>query len=152
MAEKGYVCTRFIVFLKATLGKMVGTKLLHPDILNYSFWETWPKRFYNVKSYDNSKEPISTGCYLQEDQGQGQGQGQEQGQEQGQGQGQGPDRDYGEHEDEGQDPDSQDEIPPTQLPTLNITSRTMSGGRSINSTSNGDTRQSDRQVKIYSRL
>ena len=55
MEEKGYVNIRFIVFLKATLGKMVGTKLLDADTINLNFWESWPKRFYNVRSYDASK-------------------------------------------------------------------------------------------------
>ena len=59
MEEKGYVNFKFIVFLKATLGKMVGTKVLDKETINYHFWETWPKKFYNIKSYDSSKEDLS---------------------------------------------------------------------------------------------
>ena len=72
MEEKGYVDFKFIVFLKATLGKMVGTNVLHKDTVNYYFWESWSKKFYNIKSYDSSKEELSRSKSTGEDRGYGQ--------------------------------------------------------------------------------
>ena len=47
---------KFIVFLKGTLGKMVATNTLKKDFINLDFWETWPRKFYNVKAYDLTKD------------------------------------------------------------------------------------------------
>lgn len=58
MEQKGYVSVRFIIFLKATLGKMVATNILGTDFLDLHFWQVWPKKFYNVKSYESSKRDI----------------------------------------------------------------------------------------------
>ena len=46
---------RFISFLKGTLGKMVGLELLRSEDINLSFWDAWPRKFYNIKSYDQTK-------------------------------------------------------------------------------------------------
>ena len=51
----------FISFLKGKLGKMVGIGLLTANEINVSFWDTWPRRFYNIKSYDLSK--VTKWCY-----------------------------------------------------------------------------------------
>ena len=56
MEAAGYVSTRFIVFLKGTLGKMVATDTLDDDFINLQFWQSWPRKFYNIKSYDATKE------------------------------------------------------------------------------------------------
>lgn len=56
MEEKGCVNMKFIVFLKGTLGKMVGTNMLDYDFINLQFWQTFPQKFYNIKSYDSTKE------------------------------------------------------------------------------------------------
>ena len=45
----------FISFLKATLGKMVGCKILDREAINLEFWETWPRKFYNIRTYDVTK-------------------------------------------------------------------------------------------------
>lgn len=58
MEATGCVNMKFIVFLKGTLGKMVSAKLLTNDFINLQFWQKWPQKFYNVKSYNNSKEDI----------------------------------------------------------------------------------------------
>ena len=56
MEETGCVNMKFIVFLKTTLGKMVATKTLAADFINLEFWQKWPRKFYNVKCYDSTKE------------------------------------------------------------------------------------------------
>ena len=56
MQDRGCVNIKFIVFLKATLGKMVATKTLGNDFINLEFWQNWPHKFYNVKSYDSTKD------------------------------------------------------------------------------------------------
>ena len=56
METTSCVPLKFIVFMKGTLGKMVATKTLDPDFINLQFWQNWPRKFYNVKSYDNTKD------------------------------------------------------------------------------------------------
>lgn len=56
MEETGCVNMKFIIFLKATLGKMAATKCLDQDFINLKFWQNWPRKFYNVKSYDSTKD------------------------------------------------------------------------------------------------
>ena len=46
---------KFISFLKGTLGKMVGLKILRSEDINLSFWDAWPRKFYSIKSYDATK-------------------------------------------------------------------------------------------------
>ena len=58
MQTKGYVNIKFIVFLKATLGKMMGTNILPQNFLDLHFWQSWPQKFYNIKSYDSIKEEL----------------------------------------------------------------------------------------------
>ena len=58
MEDKGYVNIRFIIFLKATLGKMVATEILGNDFLDLHFWQQWPKKFYNIKAYDSAKNDV----------------------------------------------------------------------------------------------
>ena len=55
MEDKGYINIRFIIFLKTTLGKMVATGLLPKDFIDLHFWQQWPKKIYNIKYYDSSK-------------------------------------------------------------------------------------------------
>ena len=55
MEAKGFVNIKFIVFLKATLGKMMGTEILPNGFLDLHFWQSWPRKFYNVKAYDGTK-------------------------------------------------------------------------------------------------
>lgn len=55
MEEKGFVNNRFIIFLKATLGRMVATKILGKDFLDLHFWQLWPKKFYQIRAYDSTK-------------------------------------------------------------------------------------------------
>ena len=50
---------KFIVFLKGTLGKMVATKTLPNDFINLQFWQSWPQKFYNIKSYDKTKNEVN---------------------------------------------------------------------------------------------
>ena len=57
MEAKGFVNIKFIVFLKATLGKMMATEILPNGFIDLHFWQSWPRRFYNIKCYHNSKEP-----------------------------------------------------------------------------------------------
>lgn len=56
MESTGCVNMKFIVFLKSTLGKMVAIKTLDQDFINLEFWQTWPRKFYNIKSYDTTKD------------------------------------------------------------------------------------------------
>lgn len=56
MEATGCVNMKFIVFLKGTLGKLVAANALGNDFINLEFWKTWPRKFYNVRSYDNTKE------------------------------------------------------------------------------------------------
>ena len=56
LEAKGFVNIKFIVFLKATLGKMMGTGILPHDFVDLQFWQSWPRKFYNVKAYDSTKE------------------------------------------------------------------------------------------------
>ena len=56
MEANGCVDMKFIIFLKATLGKMVATKTLSNDFINLQFWQNWPHKFYNIKSYDATKD------------------------------------------------------------------------------------------------
>ena len=56
MEETRCVSMKFIVFLKGTLGKMVATNFLGHDFINLKFWQNWPQKFYNIKSYDSTKE------------------------------------------------------------------------------------------------
>lgn len=58
MEEKGFVNIKFIIFLKATLGRMVATKILPQDFLNLQFWQLWPKKFFNVRSYESTKKDL----------------------------------------------------------------------------------------------
>ena len=58
MEEKGYINIKFVIFLKTTLGKMVSTDILGKDLIDLHFWQTWPKKFYNVKCYDNAKNDL----------------------------------------------------------------------------------------------
>ena len=55
MEATGCVNMRFIVFLKATLAKMVANKFLPDDFIDLQFWESFPHKFYNIKSYDGTK-------------------------------------------------------------------------------------------------
>ena len=55
---KGFVNIKFIVFLKATLGKMMGTNILPNNFLDLQFWLSWPRKFYNIKAYDSAKENV----------------------------------------------------------------------------------------------
>lgn len=45
----------FVAFLKATLGKMAGTDVIDRDHIALDFWSGWPRKFYNVRSYDLTK-------------------------------------------------------------------------------------------------
>ena len=62
MEATGCVNMKFIVFLKMTLGKMVGNKTLPKDFINLHFWQKWPRKFYNVKSYNGTKQDFLMGC------------------------------------------------------------------------------------------
>lgn len=50
--EKGFVSIKFVIFLKATIAKMVATKALSSDFIGLNFWQTWPKKVYHTKSYE----------------------------------------------------------------------------------------------------
>ena len=50
MEQNGFVNIRFIIFLKATLGKMVATEILGNDFVDLNFWQQWPKKFNNIKT------------------------------------------------------------------------------------------------------
>lgn len=56
MEEEGYVSMKFIIFLKTTLGKMVAINVFDHDFINLQFWQKWPRKFYNIKSYDCTKD------------------------------------------------------------------------------------------------
>ena len=58
MEDKGFVNIKFIVFLKATLGKMMGTDILPNGFLDLHFWQSWPRKFYNIWCYDSTKDLI----------------------------------------------------------------------------------------------
>lgn len=55
MEDKGFVNIKFIVFLKATLGKMMATGILPENLIDLHFWQSWPRKFYNIKSYNSIK-------------------------------------------------------------------------------------------------
>lgn len=54
--DLGVVDQRFIAFLRATLGMMAGTNIIDREIIDLEFWSSWPRKFYNVRSYDSSKD------------------------------------------------------------------------------------------------
>ena len=60
MKDMRCVNMRFIVFLKSALAKMVANKFLESDFINLEFWLSWPRKFYNVKTYDFTKEDFET--------------------------------------------------------------------------------------------
>lgn len=39
---------------------MAGTGILDEDVINLSFWTTWPRRFYNIRAYDLTKDDINS--------------------------------------------------------------------------------------------
>lgn len=102
---------------------MVGTKVLDSNVLNYSFWETWPKKFYNVRAYDNSKA-IQSGLSYEEDHPLDQGHDCYEGD-----QAPAPDQDQNREtaqlhvQGNDEELDSPDEIPGTQQPSSNFKSR-----------------------------
>lgn len=49
------VSYRLIGFLKATLGQMVGAGELDPAFINLDMWDSWPRKFYNIRTYDLTK-------------------------------------------------------------------------------------------------
>lgn len=55
MDKKDTVDMSFVVFLKATLGKMVATNTLDKDFIDLHFWHAWPKKYYSIKYFDNTK-------------------------------------------------------------------------------------------------
>ena len=55
MQEKGVVNRKFILFLKATLGKMVAVGTLSSDFIDLHFWQNWSKKYYNTKAFDSTK-------------------------------------------------------------------------------------------------
>ena len=58
MDAKGFVNIKFIVFLKATLGKMMATEILPNGFIDLHFWQSFPRKFYNIKSYQSAKETV----------------------------------------------------------------------------------------------
>lgn len=58
MESTGCVDMKFIIFLKTTLGKMVAANTLKNDFINLQFWQKWPQKFYNVKSYSMTKDEL----------------------------------------------------------------------------------------------
>ena len=46
---------KFVAFLRATLAKMAGTKVLDPQVIDLEFWLSWQRRFYNIRAYDRTK-------------------------------------------------------------------------------------------------
>ena len=46
----------FIAFLRATLGKMAGTNVLDMGVIDLDFWTAWPRRFYNIRTYDATRD------------------------------------------------------------------------------------------------
>ena len=42
--------------MRATLAKMAGTNILNPETINLEFWSSWPRRFYNIRAYDMTKQ------------------------------------------------------------------------------------------------
>lgn len=49
---------KFVAFLRATLAQMAGTEILDPEIIDLEFWASWPRRFYNIRNYDGTKEMV----------------------------------------------------------------------------------------------
>lgn len=50
--------SKFIAFLKATLAKMAGLDVISIDFIDLDFWLSWPRRFYNIRSYDLTKREL----------------------------------------------------------------------------------------------
>ena len=48
--------SKFINFFRATLAKMYGIGALKKEFIDHKFWDSWPKRFYNIRAYDTTKE------------------------------------------------------------------------------------------------
>lgn len=64
MEDKSMINYKFIIFVKATLGKMVATNTLEPDFINLDFWDSWPRKFYNIRAYDMTKEEFHDEFYV----------------------------------------------------------------------------------------
>lgn len=37
---------------------MAGTGVINKDHINLEFWTAWPRRFYNIRAYDSTKENL----------------------------------------------------------------------------------------------
>ena len=51
----------FVAFLRATLGMMAGTEVINKEYVDFDFWTAWPRKFYNVRSYDATREAFEKG-------------------------------------------------------------------------------------------
>ena len=40
---------------------MAGTGVIDAEIINLEFWSSWPRRFYNVRTYDSTREDFELG-------------------------------------------------------------------------------------------
>ena len=64
-SKKPVVNTSFVAFLRATLGEMAGTGVIDREFINFDFWTAWPRKFYNVKSYDLTKDDFEKGDLIE---------------------------------------------------------------------------------------
>lgn len=52
---------KFISFFKCTLAKMAGTNVIKKEIINLNLWASWPRKFYNIRAYDLTKDYAELG-------------------------------------------------------------------------------------------
>lgn len=60
--ETGFVSAKFVTFLKTTLAKMVSTNTLPSEVISVQFWQTWAKKNYSTRTFDNTMDDI-VDCY-----------------------------------------------------------------------------------------
>ena len=66
--DRSEINPRFISFLKGTLGKMVETNILNETFINSDMWASWPRKFYNIRVYDMTKDQFGVSQQQQQQQ------------------------------------------------------------------------------------
>ena len=58
---------KFVVFLKATLCKMVATNALPMEFIDLHFWESWPEQYYTLKSFVDVSQKVDMNTTMEEE-------------------------------------------------------------------------------------
>ena len=44
---------------------MAGTEVIEREYIDFDFWTAWPRKFYNVRSYDLTKDDFEKGDLIE---------------------------------------------------------------------------------------